>query len=76
MNVDEKTKFNRAFGWYVKEARVSKGILQADICRFVGLSQSYYSQLESGTRNVDLQVAFKICRYLNLNLSEFIENYK
>lgn len=76
MNVDEKTKFNRAFGRYVKETRVSKGILQADICRFVGLSQSYYSQLESGTRNVDLQVAFKICRYLNLNLSEFMENYK
>lgn len=76
MNVDEKRKFNIAFGRYVKEARVSKGILQADICRFVGLSQSYYSQLESGTRNVDLQVAFKICRYLNLNLSEFMENYK
>ena len=76
MNIDEKTRFNIAFGKYVKDARVSKGILQMDICRYVGLSQGYYSQIESGTRNVDLQVAFKICRYLNLNLSAFMENYK
>lgn len=76
MNTNEKTKFNIAFGKYVKDTRVSKGILQLDICNYVGLSQSYYSQIESGVRNVDLQVAFKICKYLNLDLGEFMRNYK
>ena len=76
MNTNEKTKFNIAFGKSVKDTRVSKGILQQDICSYVGLSQSYYSQIESGVRNVDLQVAFKICKYLNLDLGEFLKNYK
>lgn len=76
MNANEKTKFNVAFGQHIKSTRLSKGILQMDLCKYLGLSQGYYSQIESGVRNVDLQVAFKICKYLNLDLGEFLKNYK
>lgn len=76
MDTNEKNRFNAAFGAFIKEARMRKGLLQFDVCRNVGLSQGYYSLIESGGRNVDLQVAFKICKFLNLDMGEFMRNYK
>lgn len=76
MNTNEKNKFNAAFGKYVKEARLKRGIVQVDVSNYLGVTQSYYSLIELGGRNIDLQVAFKICEYLNLDLGEFLKNYK
>lgn len=76
MKTSERDNFNVAFGTFIKEARVRKGIVQFDLSNHLGVTQSYYSLIESGSRNVDLQLAMKICKYLGLDLNEFLENYK
>lgn len=76
MKTIERDNFNVAFGTFIKEARVRKGIVQFDLSNHLGVTQSYYSLIESGSRNVDLQLAMKICKYLGLDLNEFLKNYK
>lgn len=65
----------RNFGNFIKEARTSQGCFQADIAEAVGIKQPYYSQIEAGTRNVDLVLAMKICKALKVDLSDYIHTY-
>lgn len=74
MNDNNRNEFNVAFGSFVKEARISKGFAQGDVARQLGLSHSYYNYIENGGRNVDLQLAIKICKHLNLDLKDFMES--
>lgn len=76
MDTNERNRFNVAFGNFIKDARLRKKIMQGDAARHVGLTQSYYSYIEAGARNVDLQIAFKICDYLDLNLNDFFAKNK
>ena len=73
MDANKRNEFNAAFGAFIKEARVSKGIYQGDVSKHIGVTQSYYSYIENGTRNIDLQLAIEICNYLGLDLSEFVK---
>ena len=76
MDANKRNEFNAAFGAFIKEARMSKRIYQDEIAKHLGVTQSYYSYIESGTRNVDLQLAIEICKYLRLNLNNFIKTQK
>lgn len=76
MDANKRNEFNAAFGAFIREARMSKGIYQDEIAKHLGVTQSYYSYIESGTRNVDLQLAIEICKYLRLNLNNFIKTQK
>lgn len=76
MKNNERNSFNVAFGTFIKEARIRKGIVQGDVSHHLGVTQSYYSLIESGARNVDLQVAIKICKYLGLDLNDFMAKQK
>lgn len=65
------------FGNFIKEGREKRGLLQAEVAELVGISQSYYSLIERGAkdRNVDLVLALKLCRVLRLDLRDFIKPY-
>lgn len=65
------------FGQFIKEGREKRDMLQEEVAQLVGISQSYYSRIERGSkdRNVDLVVALKICQVLRLDLSDFIRPY-
>lgn len=54
-----------------------RDMLQSEVAELVGISQPYYSMIEKGTedRNVDLVLAMKICRVLRLNISDFTKQY-
>ena len=65
----------KAFGQFIRDGRESKYLHQTDVAEAVGVSQQYYSTIETGKRNVDFVLALRICQALNLNLNLFIETY-
>lgn len=65
------------FGKFIKEGREKKDMYQSEVAALVGITQPYYSMIEQGTkdRNVDLVLALKICQVLRLDINEFIKQY-
>jgi DNA-binding XRE family transcriptional regulator len=65
------------FGKFIKEGRRKGDMLQSEVAELVGISQPYYSMIEKGTedRNVDLVLAIKICKVLGLDISDFVKQY-
>lgn len=73
----ENSECLMGFGKFIKEGRTRRDMLQSEVAELVGISQPYYSMIEKGTedRNVDLVLALKICRVLRLNISDFTKQY-
>lgn len=65
----------RSFGKYIKTERTKRRYYQSDVAQLVGISQSYYSLIERGEREVDLVLAINICNTLGLNMQDFISKY-
>lgn len=65
------------FGNFIKEGREKRDMYQAEVAALVGITQAYYSIIERGSkdRNVDLVLALKICQVLRLDLNDFIKQY-
>ena len=66
-----------AFGQFIKDGRKMRDMSQTEVAQMVGITQAYYSIIEKGAidRNIDLVLALKICQVLNLDMSNFIHNY-
>ena len=64
-----------AFGEYIKNNRVRKGLSQSDVAGKLEVSQPYYSRIEAGKRDVDLAFAFKICDVIGVDMRDFINKY-
>lgn len=73
MNGLDKDKIAQEFGSFIRTARESKGLYQADIAEKIGVSRGYYAHIEGGTRDISLTLAVKICRALDLKLDDFVE---
>ena len=73
----ENSECQISFGNFIKEGRKRKGMLQAEVAQLVGIPQSYYSIIERGAkdRNIDLVLAMKICQVLGLDFSDFTKQY-
>lgn len=76
MDANKRNEFNAAFGSFIKDARIKNRISQGDAARHIGVTQSYFSRIEMGERNIDLQQAIEICNFLGLNLNDFIKTQK
>lgn len=65
------------FGKFIKEGRERRDMYQAEVAALIGVSQPYYSMIEQGNkdRNVDLVLALKICQVLRLDINDFIKQY-
>lgn len=63
------------FGERVKAARIRKDLSQTEVAFAVGINQSQYCRIESAKREVDLMTAIRICKVLELDLSDFIKTY-
>lgn len=65
------------FGEFIKAGREKRDMLQTEVAELVGIAQSYYSVIERGSkdRNVDLVLALKICQVLRLDLNDFTKQY-
>ena len=64
-----------AFGKYIKMSRERKGLSQSEVANILGVSQPYYSRIESGLRDVDLAFAFKICDVIGVDIRDFANRY-
>ena len=65
----------RDFGEFIRTQRERKGLTQAEVAQMVGLHQTYYGKIELAKRVVDLVDAIKICKALELDLSDFMKDY-
>lgn len=59
------TKGHKALIEKLKAAREERGLLQADVAKLLGRTQSYVSKIEAGQRRVDI-----------IQLKEFAKIYK
>ena len=64
------------FGRFIREARETKGRLQADVAEKLGISRSYYGHIESGNREIYFTLAINICRVLDLDMNDFMKVLK
>ena len=76
MKIDN-SECQMSFGRFIREARKRKDLLQTEVAQLVGIPQSYYSVIENGAkdRNVDLVLAIKICQVLEVDFSDFTKQY-
>ena len=63
----------KAFGAFVKQAREKQELKQVDVAKKVGITQSYYSNIESGKREVGMTLALNLCDALGLDFNAFIQ---
>ena len=57
-----------AFCEIIKEERKRKKLTQVDMAKQLDVTQAYYSKMESGKRNIDFEVARRICSILEIEL--------
>jgi Predicted transcription factor, homolog of eukaryotic MBF1 len=58
-------------GELIKSARVSKGLLQKDIAKILGVKSNTIAGYEAGTRKVDIDSAVTVCIFLGIDLALF-----
>lgn len=56
-------------GSTIKKLRKRKGIQQNELAERSGISQTYLSQIENGSRSATLETLEKVCEALNIPLS-------
>lgn len=66
------TNSNKRFGIFVTNGRIKRGLSQEEVAHLLDISQSYYSYIEKGKRNIDLSLALSICAVLKLDITEFV----
>lgn len=72
-------KIQTKFGLVIKELRTKKGVSQERLALDSGIDRTYIGDIESGTRNVSLEIVEKLCNYFQLPISELfkiIENHE
>ena len=68
-------EYLKAFGEFVQAERLKQGLFQAEVAEKLGISQSHLSYIESGEREISLNLSRKICEALNTDLLTFISKH-
>lgn len=57
---------------YLKEFRIAQNLSQIDIANAIGVSQQYYSLIESGKRlnSLTVEIVSKLANILNVSMEE------
>lgn len=63
----------KEFGEFIRAERERVGRLQSEVAQRVDITQTYYSLIERGKRNISLSLAINICESLNLDFNHFIK---
>ena len=65
------------FGEFIRETRLNREypLSQVELAEKVGITQTYLSRLERGERNIDLDLALKLCDVLSVDIRKFILLY-
>ena len=57
-------------GNYLKDIRTAKGITQESVANHVGVTNTFISRVEHGTKDMSFSLAIEIADYLNVSLDE------
>ena len=60
-------------GKLMRSARVTKGLLQKDVAKLLGVKNNTIAGYESGSRKVDIDTAMTICLFLDIDLALFLD---
>lgn len=69
----EEKELLRRFGDHLRTLRISRGITQEALAEDAGFSRSYYTEIETGKRNVSLLNLRKIAKALKTGLGEIVD---
>lgn len=56
--------------WLIRDRKLM-GLTQDEVAKKVGISRSYYNQIETGERNPSGPVALRIAMYFQFDMSKF-----
>jgi transcriptional regulator with XRE-family HTH domain len=60
----------KQFGIQLRKIRISRGFTQEELAAKAGFSRSYYTEIETGKRNISLLNLYRLVECLGINLSE------
>jgi len=63
-------------GVNIRTVRKQRGYSQEEFADIVGFSRSYYTEIETGKRNISVLNLIKIMKALNVNPNEIISSIK
>lgn len=63
----------KQFGRFVRTARENLDLTQYDLADLMEVSQPLICYVERGERDIDLPLAVKICKILNVDLIDFLK---
>jgi transcriptional regulator with XRE-family HTH domain len=68
----KEEKVLAAFASHLREARAKQGFSQEEMSHLAGFSRSYYTEIETGKRNISLLNIVKIISVLNIDANSLI----
>jgi transcriptional regulator with XRE-family HTH domain len=68
----QENNFLKRFGDRLEALRVERGFTQEELAAEAGFSRSYYTEIETGKRNISLLNLRKLARCLHVSLSELL----
>jgi transcriptional regulator with XRE-family HTH domain len=63
----------KKFGDRLKALRLARGLTQEELAAQAGFSRSYYTQVETGRRNVALLNLTRLAKCLQISLSDLLD---
>lgn len=61
------------FGLKLRILRQSKNLTQEQLASLAGFSRSYYTEIETGKRNISLLNMYKLADALEINICDFFD---
>ena len=61
-------------GLRIKELRAERGVSQDALAYSIGMSRTYFAEVETGKRNVSIKNIFRIAEGLGVSLKEFFDS--
>ncbi|BEJ45044.1 helix-turn-helix transcriptional regulator [Staphylococcus epidermidis] len=62
-----------SFGNHLRAIRIEKGLTQEELAGRAGFTRSYYTEIETGKRNIALINLYKLADALEVSLSELMD---
>jgi transcriptional regulator with XRE-family HTH domain len=69
----ESQKFLKALGLRLRQLRIERGLSQEELAAQSGFSRSYYTEVETGKRNVAILNLYRLAKCLKVPIQELLD---
>ncbi|HEY4602048.1 MAG TPA: helix-turn-helix transcriptional regulator [Cerasibacillus sp.] len=70
---DSDLFFLQQIGLHLKYYRIHQGLTQEELAEIAGFSRSYYTEIETGKRNISILNLHKLCLALDIPLVNVLD---